>query len=51
VIFPEIEALFGVPQPPRWHPEIDTGCTPWLAVRHAAKLGASGAVAFRRADS
>src|SRR5215469_15268121 len=25
VIFPEIDALFGVPQPPRWHPEIDTG--------------------------
>ena len=25
VIFPEVDALFGVPQPPRWHPEIDTG--------------------------
>src|SRR5256885_16011913 len=25
VIFPEIEALYGVPQPARWHPEIDTG--------------------------
>ena len=25
VIFPEIDALFGVPQPVEWHPEIDTG--------------------------
>jgi tRNA nucleotidyltransferase (CCA-adding enzyme) len=25
VIFPEIHALYGVPQPERWHPEIDTG--------------------------
>src|SRR6202049_1392122 len=46
VIFPEIEALYGVPQPPRCHPEIDTGVHVMLAVRHAAKLGASGAVRF-----
>lgn len=25
VLFPELEALYGVPQPPRYHPEIDTG--------------------------
>ena len=25
VVFPEIDALFGVPQPEKWHPEIDTG--------------------------
>ena len=25
VWFPEIDALFGVPQNPEWHPEIDTG--------------------------
>ena len=24
-VFPEIARLFGVPQPKRWHPEIDTG--------------------------
>jgi tRNA nucleotidyltransferase (CCA-adding enzyme) len=24
-LFPEIERLFGVPQPAKWHPEIDTG--------------------------
>ena len=24
-VYPELDRLFGVPQPPRWHPEIDTG--------------------------
>src|ERR1700686_5008586 len=24
-IYPEIDALFGVPQPAQWHPQIDTG--------------------------
>lgn len=24
-LLPEVDALFGVPQPARWHPEIDTG--------------------------
>ncbi len=46
VIFPEIEALFGVPQPARWHPEIDTGVHVMLALRYAATLGASSAVRF-----
>jgi tRNA nucleotidyltransferase (CCA-adding enzyme) len=46
VIFPEIDALFGVPQPPRWHPEIDTGVHVMLALKYAAAHGASGAVRF-----
>jgi tRNA nucleotidyltransferase (CCA-adding enzyme) len=46
VIFPEIDALFGVPQPPRWHPEIDTGVHVMLALRYAAQIGASAAVRF-----
>jgi tRNA nucleotidyltransferase (CCA-adding enzyme) len=46
VIFPEIDALFGVPQPPRWHPEIDTGVHVMLALACAASLGAPGAVRF-----
>jgi len=46
VIFPEIDALFGVPQPPRWHPEIDTGVHVMLALRYAAKIAASVAVRF-----
>jgi len=46
VIFPEIDALFGVPQPPRWHPEIDTGVHVLLAVRYAAHSASSGPVRF-----
>ena len=46
VIFPEIDALFGVPQPPRWHPEIDTGVHVMLALKYAAAHGASGVVRF-----
>jgi tRNA nucleotidyltransferase (CCA-adding enzyme) len=45
-IFPEIHALYGVPQPPRWHPEIDTGVHVMLALRYAAQRGASTAVRF-----
>jgi tRNA nucleotidyltransferase (CCA-adding enzyme) len=46
VIFPEIDALFGVPQPPKWHPEIDTGVHVLLAVRYAASVGAATAVRY-----
>src|SRR5262249_41759785 len=46
VIFPEIDALFGVPQPPRWHPEIDTGVHVMMAVHQAASAGASTPVRF-----
>jgi tRNA nucleotidyltransferase (CCA-adding enzyme) len=46
VIFPEIAALDGVPQPPRWHPEIDTGIHVMLALKAAVRLGASTPVRF-----
>jgi len=46
VIFPEINALFGVPQPPRWHPEIDTGVHVMLALTYAAARAAPVAVRF-----
>src|SRR5258707_5187375 len=46
VIFPEIDALYGVPQPPKWHPEVDTGIHVLLAVRHAARIGAPTSVRF-----
>jgi len=46
VIFPEIAALYGVPQPARWHPEIDTGVHVMLALQCAVRLGASTAVRF-----
>ena len=37
-IFPELERLWGVPQPPRWHPEIDTGEHTLMVLRQAARL-------------
>src|SRR5690606_37727933 len=46
-VFPEVDALFGVPQPERWHPEIDTGVHVLMAMRMAAKLsGCDPTVAF-----
>lgn len=38
VIFPEIHALFGVPQPAKYHPEIDTGVHSLMSLTLAAKL-------------
>jgi len=40
-IFPEIDILFGIPQPARYHPEIDTGLHTMLTVDAAARSGAS----------
>jgi tRNA nucleotidyltransferase (CCA-adding enzyme) len=38
-ILPEVEALFGVPQPENYHPEIDCGAHAMLAVDDAAQHG------------
>jgi len=38
VLFPEVDALFGVPQPERWHPEIDTGLHVMMVLDQAEKL-------------
>ena len=46
VIFPEIDALFGVPQPVEWHPEIDTGVHVLMVLDQAVALGADAAVRF-----
>jgi tRNA nucleotidyltransferase (CCA-adding enzyme) len=45
-VFPEVAALFGVPQPEQWHPEIDTGVHVLMALRVAARLSASTPVRF-----
>jgi tRNA nucleotidyltransferase (CCA-adding enzyme) len=45
-LFPEIDALFGVPQPERWHPEIDTGAHTLMALRMAARLSQKDTVRF-----
>jgi tRNA nucleotidyltransferase (CCA-adding enzyme) len=46
VVFPEVDALYGVPQPANWHPEIDTGVHVGLALRQAARLSFSTEVRF-----
>lgn len=38
VVFPELDALFGIPQPPKYHPEIDTGVHSLLALKQAARI-------------
>jgi tRNA nucleotidyltransferase (CCA-adding enzyme) len=45
-IFPEINRLFGVPQPARWHPEIDTGRHTLLALEQSAKSSDDPIVRF-----
>jgi tRNA nucleotidyltransferase (CCA-adding enzyme) len=46
LVFPELDALYGVPQPPRWHPEVDTGIHIELALRYAASVKAPNTVRF-----
>ena len=45
-LFPEIDHLFGVPQPPEYHPEVDTGIHVMLVVDWAAKQTYSLPVRF-----
>jgi tRNA nucleotidyltransferase (CCA-adding enzyme) len=45
-LFPEIDRLFGVPQPPEYHPEIDTGVHVMLVVDWAARQNYSLSVRF-----
>ena len=46
VLFPEVDALFGVPQPERWHPEIDTGLHVMMVLDQAAALSDALEVRF-----
>lgn len=46
VILPEIEALFGVPQPEKHHPEVDTGVHTMMVLHQAVRLSDSTAVRF-----
>jgi tRNA nucleotidyltransferase (CCA-adding enzyme) len=45
-ILPEVDALFGVPQPPQHHPEVDTGLHTLLVIDYAAARDFSLAVRF-----
>jgi tRNA nucleotidyltransferase (CCA-adding enzyme) len=41
VLLPELDRLWGVPQRPEYHPEIDTGVHVMMVLDQAASLGAS----------
>ncbi len=46
VLLPEVDILFGVPQPEKYHPEIDTGVHVIMAMNLAARLGWPAGVVF-----
>lgn len=45
-LFPEIARLFGVPQAPEHHPEVDTGMHTLMVLRQAARLSPEPVVRF-----
>jgi len=45
-LFPELDQLFGVPQPPHHHPEIDTGIHTLQVLDRAAQLSSDPQVRF-----
>ncbi|MEA3197169.1 MAG: hypothetical protein QOF32_1221 [Gammaproteobacteria bacterium] len=45
-VYPELDALFGVPQPAQWHPEIDTGVHTLMVLDQAALLSPEPQVRF-----
>lgn len=45
-LFPEIYALFGIPQTPKYHPEIDCGIHSLLSLKEACKLSQDKDVRF-----
>jgi tRNA nucleotidyltransferase (CCA-adding enzyme) len=46
IILPEVDALFGVPQPEKYHPEIDTGVHTLMCLEQARKLSDDSAVLY-----
>ncbi len=46
VVFPEVDALFGIPQPAKWHPEIDCGVHAMMVLEQASQLSDSPEVRF-----
>ena len=46
VLFPEVDVLFGIPAPAKWHPEIDTGVHTLMTVSMAAMLSPQVDVRF-----
>lgn len=46
VLLPEIDVLFGIPNPEQWHPEIDTGIHSLMVLEQASLLTQSPMVRF-----
>lgn len=46
IVLPEVDALFGVPQPEKYHPEIDTGVHTLMCLEQVAKLSNDSAVRY-----
>ena len=44
--FPELERLWGIPNPPQWHPEIDSGVHTMMVLHRAAVLTEEVAIRF-----
>ncbi len=45
-IFPELDCLWGIPNPEQWHPEIDTGIHTMLVLQQACKLSTNTSTRF-----
>jgi tRNA nucleotidyltransferase (CCA-adding enzyme) len=45
-LYPEIDNLYGVPQPEKWHPEIDCGVHTMMVLEQAARLSPDSDVRF-----
>jgi tRNA nucleotidyltransferase (CCA-adding enzyme) len=45
-LLPEVDRLWGVPQPPEHHPEVDTGAHLMMVLDRAAQMGAPLSVRF-----
>lgn len=45
-LFPELNQLFGVPNPKRWHPEIDSGIHTLMVLQQSTRLSTSPLVRF-----
>ena len=46
ILFPEIEQLFGIPQPVTHHPEIDTGIHTLMSLNQASRLSKDPQIRF-----
>jgi tRNA nucleotidyltransferase (CCA-adding enzyme) len=46
VLLPEVDRLFGVPQPAQWHPEVDSGVHVMMVLDQAEKLSPDLEVRF-----